>query len=95
MSKEGKYRVIIDTNLLLSFLIGKRLHDLLDIISHSEVQLVMSPFLFDEIFEVASRPKFARYFRPVRLKSASVGAGPVPARLPDRANVAGDNGKCM
>ena len=61
MSKEGKYRVIIDTNLLLSFLIGKRLHDLLDIISRSEVKLVMSPSLLDEILEVASRPKFACY----------------------------------
>ena len=64
MSKEGKYRVIIDTNLWLSFLIGKRLHDMLDIVSRKEVQLVMSPSLLAEILEVASRPKFTRYFRP-------------------------------
>lgn len=64
MSREGKYRVIIDTNLWLSFLIGKRLHDLLDIVSRREVQLVMSPSLLAEVIEVASRPKFARYFRP-------------------------------
>ena len=64
MSREGRYRVIIDTNLWLSFLIGKRLHDMLDIVSRSEVQLVMSPSLLAEILEVASRPKFARYFRP-------------------------------
>lgn len=55
-------RIIIDTNLWISFLIGKKLSCLLELISNGNVELVVSKELLDEIESVASRPKFVKYF---------------------------------
>ena len=55
-------RIIIDTNLFISLLIGKKMGELKQIIASSQFQLVISQTLIEEIREVARRPKFARYF---------------------------------
>jgi putative PIN family toxin of toxin-antitoxin system len=55
-------RVIIDTNVLIGFLIGKRLRKLKDRISDSSIVLILTNQLINELRIVASRPKFRKYF---------------------------------
>ena len=62
MAKKSKYRVVVDTNCWISFLIGRRLTRLVDLLSDERVQLVVCDELLAEIHEVTQRPKFARYF---------------------------------
>ena len=62
MPKRSKYRVVVDTNCWISFLIGRRLTRLVDLLSDECVQLVVCDELLAEIHEVTQRPKFARYF---------------------------------
>ena len=58
-----KDRVIIDTNLWISFLLTKDLSKFDSIIADSEITLVFSQELVDEIVEVTQRIKFRRYFK--------------------------------
>ena len=62
LKSDCEMRIIIDTNLWISFLIGKKLSCLLELISNGNVELVVSKELLDEIESVASRPKFVKYF---------------------------------
>ena len=62
--RHGKpIKIIIDTNLWISFLIGlKASSDLRNSLTDSSVTIVMTDILKSEIIKVASRPKFARHF---------------------------------
>jgi len=55
-------RVVIDTNIWISFLIGKSLTGLTDAIIANRVQVLFSDDLFSELLEVLQRPKFKKYF---------------------------------
>ncbi len=55
-------KVIIDTNLWISFLISKRLINLDNLILNSKIRLVFSMELLDEFISVVSKPKFSEYF---------------------------------
>ena len=55
-------RIIIDTNLWISFLITKDFAKLDEIIFSRHGILVFSQELLDEFLEVARRPKFRRFF---------------------------------
>jgi putative PIN family toxin of toxin-antitoxin system len=57
-----KDRVIIDTNLWISFLINKDYSKLDKILSERLVTLLYSQELIDEFIQVAQRPKFKKYF---------------------------------
>lgn len=57
-----KDRVIIDTNLWISFLLTKDFARLDDIIASNRIVLLFSQELLDEFIEVAGRPKFKKYF---------------------------------
>lgn len=57
-------RVVIDTNIWISFLIGKILSNLEDVITHNRIQFVFSNELLEEISAVLQRPKFSEYFDP-------------------------------
>ena len=57
-----KDRVIIDTNLWISFLINKDYSKLDKILSDKLATLLYSQGLIDEFIDVAQRPKFRRYF---------------------------------
>jgi len=57
-----KDRVIIDTNLWISFLITKDYSKLDKILSDKLATLLYSQELIDEFIEVAQRPKFKKYF---------------------------------
>ena len=62
MPKATKIRVIVDTNCWISFLIGRRLQRLVDLLSEETIQLIICDELLDEIRDVTSRPKFTNYF---------------------------------
>jgi uncharacterized protein len=55
-------RVVIDTNIWISFLIGKSLSSLSDAINSDKVCVLFSDDLFNELLEVLKRPKFKKYF---------------------------------
>ncbi len=55
-------RIILDTNVMVSFLIGKRLRRLKDKLSDSSIKLIITDQLIRELLLVTSRPKFRKYF---------------------------------
>lgn len=55
-------KVILDTNLWISFLISKDFSFLDNYIEKGKVKLVFSEELFAEFITVAERPKFQKYF---------------------------------
>ena len=57
-----KDRIIIDTNLWISFLLTKDYSKLDRILSDKSVTLLFSNDLIEEFVEVAQRPKFKEYF---------------------------------
>lgn len=59
---ETPIRVVVDTNLWISLLIGGKLGNLLEILVHPDLELVSTGLLKEEIAAVAQRPKFRKYF---------------------------------
>ena len=55
-------RVIIDTNLWISFLITNNLNILSELFLFERFQIIFSDELFNEFLDVAQRPKFKKYF---------------------------------
>ena len=51
-------KIILDTNIWISFLLGKKLAILSEILKNDEIQIYSSKQLLREIMEVAKRPKF-------------------------------------
>lgn len=60
MSK--KSRVIIDTNLWISFLISNNFSKLDKILNYKHCTIIFSQELLEEFIEVSSRPKLMKYF---------------------------------
>ncbi|MBP6871295.1 MAG: putative toxin-antitoxin system toxin component, PIN family [Bacteroidales bacterium] len=61
--EKSSYRVIIDSNIWISFLIGKSLSGLVDNLSSGKIRVILSPFQIDELILVLTRPKFHKYFK--------------------------------
>jgi hypothetical protein len=61
-------RVVIDTNIWISFLIGKSLSGLSKAIISSQILVLFSDDLFRELIEVLNRPKFKKYFSESAIK---------------------------
>lgn len=57
-----RHRIIVDTNLWISFLLTRDQPKLDAIIAHQNATLVFSQELIDEFIEVSQRPKFRKYF---------------------------------
>ena len=62
MPRRKKIKTIIDTNLFISFLIGKRLSGLKAYLVDSNVELVFSEQNITELKLVTCRKKFRKYF---------------------------------
>lgn len=62
MPSSRPLKVIIDTNLWISFLIGKQLSSLRSLLVNGDIQPVFSQQSLDELIEVTQRPKLRRYF---------------------------------
>lgn len=61
-------KVIIDTNLWISFLIGKELANLQTLIVSGNVQVILCEQIKAEITAVTQRPKLIKYFSPEKVK---------------------------
>ncbi len=61
--KKNKIRIIIDTNLWISFLISKRLRKLDILFNNDKILFIFSEELIEEFLQVANRPKFKKYFK--------------------------------
>jgi uncharacterized protein len=61
---EQKDRIIIDTNVLISFLLIRRTSKFDSLISNAQVLLLFSQELIDEFISVTRRSKFKKYFSP-------------------------------
>ena len=55
-------RIILDTNLWISYLISNRFLKLDELILKDQITILFSEELFEEFIEVAKRPKFKKYF---------------------------------
>lgn len=62
MPKGKKPKVVIDTNIWISFLIGKKLSSLKSLISSQTLEIIISDELIEEIEKVTNRPKIRKYF---------------------------------
>ncbi|PWL32104.1 putative toxin-antitoxin system toxin component, PIN family [uncultured Roseivirga sp.] len=62
MRNEHPIKVIFDTNIWISYLIGRQLGNLTELLSTRKIELVLSDQLLTELKEVTSRKKFQRYF---------------------------------
>ena len=62
MPANKRIRVIIDTNLFISFLIGKRLATLKEKLTNSAIELIFSNQHILELKLVTDRSKFKKYF---------------------------------
>ena len=61
-------RIIIDTNLWISFLITNDFNKLDQFLDSGKYQIVFSEELFNEFLEVVHREKFNRYFNNLNIK---------------------------
>ena len=61
-------RIIIDTNLWISFLITNDFNKLDHFLNSDKYLVVFSDELFDEFLEVVHRGKFVRYFNDLNIK---------------------------
>ncbi len=62
MPDQKPIKVIIDTNLWISFLIGKQLRSLKPLLVEQTIQPILSEQLLQEISLVTQRPKLQKYF---------------------------------
>ena len=65
MKPDKKNRVIVDVNIWISYLIGRRLQKVLDALVSPTITLVFSIELLEELHHVTQRPKFAKYFSDI------------------------------
>ncbi|WP_008307982.1 putative toxin-antitoxin system toxin component, PIN family [Leptolyngbya sp. PCC 6406] len=62
MTSNSPIRVVIDTNLWISFLIGQELANLKTLMVSEAVQIILCDQLQEEIRRVTQRPKLRKYF---------------------------------
>lgn len=65
---EKKNRIIIDTNLWVSFLLTKQFSFLDDLLENYQIQLIFSQELLSEFLEVIKRPKLRKFFSDENLE---------------------------
>ena len=92
MKQDKIIRIIVDTNLWISFLIGRKLACLTELLSFPTIQLVVSSELINEICDVFTRPKLAKYYSKENLEdlvtfmnnhAISYSLGKIPTRCRD------------
>jgi putative PIN family toxin of toxin-antitoxin system len=62
IAKNKKIKVIFDTNVWISFLIGKRLSIIEKYITNRQITIIVADHLIEEIKEVTSRERLQKYF---------------------------------
>ena len=64
-----RIRVVVDTNLWISLLIGGKLGDLLEVLADPQLELISTELLRAEIVNVTHRPKFQKYFSEEKVEA--------------------------
>lgn len=64
MPKNKAIRIVIDTNLWVSFVISKQFHSLDALLFSEDVRLLFSIELIEEIQSTISKPKLKKHFSP-------------------------------
>ncbi len=54
-------KVVIDTNIWVSFLIGKLLSKLIDVLFNEKIEIITSETQINELIETISKPKIQKY----------------------------------
>lgn len=67
--QKTKHRIIIDTNLWISFLLTKDFLKIDSLLKGNHINLLFSQELLEEFIEVSGRPKFKKYFSKQDIKS--------------------------
>ena len=62
MPAKPKHKIVIDTNLWISFLLTSDYSKIDSLLSKETIVLLFGQELIDEFLEVAQRPKFRKYF---------------------------------
>ncbi|MEA5577412.1 putative toxin-antitoxin system toxin component, PIN family [Anabaena sp. UHCC 0451] len=62
MKEKKEIKTIIDTNLWISFLIGRELAELKNLLVEEKITIVISEQILEEIIVVTKRPKLQKYF---------------------------------
>jgi len=62
MAKNRKLRIILDTNLWISYLISKQLKSIDRLLEKDRITFIFSSGFLEEFLEVVERPKFKDYF---------------------------------
>src|SRR5258706_4455786 len=62
MQRHKSIKVIFDTNIWISFLIGKRLRSISKYIADAKIIIITSDELLNELEEAALRPRLRKYF---------------------------------
>lgn len=66
---DDRIRVVVDTNLWISLLIGGKLGGLLEVLADPKLELVSTELLMAEIVNVTQRPKFRKYFSEEKVET--------------------------
>ena len=61
-------KVVIDTNIWISYLLGSILQDIDEKILSQEIEIIVSEEMLKELTEVSRRPKFKKIFTAGRIK---------------------------
>jgi putative PIN family toxin of toxin-antitoxin system len=62
MTSEPRTKVIFDTNIWISYLIGHQLGELTEFLTSQKIEIILSEQLRTELTEVTRRKKFQKYF---------------------------------
>ena len=64
MQKSKSFKIIIDTNLWISFIISNKLNILDELLFENKLRILFSIELIEEIKETIQKPKLKKYFKP-------------------------------
>ena len=67
-----KIKVVLDSNIWISYIIGRKLQDLVSVIQDNELQVFTCSTMITEIKEVLNRPKFRKYISVEDSKEAVI-----------------------
>ncbi|MDP1841895.1 MAG: putative toxin-antitoxin system toxin component, PIN family [Sediminibacterium sp.] len=67
--QKAKHRIIIDTNLWISYLLTRDLSKIDELLKSNHATILFSQELLEEFLEVANRPKFKKYFSESDIKN--------------------------
>jgi putative PIN family toxin of toxin-antitoxin system len=62
-------RVVIDTNIFISFLITNNYTNLFELVQSGNIKFIFSEELLNELLEVMNRPKLKKYFTKFQMTS--------------------------